>query len=194
MLTGTAKLSVTKILWGTTLIVFLVFLWTILSENLLQFSEANELQTVDPASPCKDGSVADCAFSPISHQFKTQQTQSKLHSDEDVKPLSEKYGQEATEKHEHVSRVLSTLKTITDARVAMEQKNESRSTRLDDIFLSVKTTYKFHETRLRMIVDTWFRLAPHQTYFFTDKDDPEFIKLTGDCFAIATSKSGARVF
>jgi fringe protein len=33
---------------------------------------------------------------------------------------------------------------------------------LDDIFISVKTTKKYHDTRLRLIVETWFQLARDQ--------------------------------
>lgn len=33
---------------------------------------------------------------------------------------------------------------------------------LDDIFISVKTTKNYHNTRLRLIVDTWFQLARDQ--------------------------------
>lgn len=33
---------------------------------------------------------------------------------------------------------------------------------LDDIFISVKTTKKYHNTRLKLIVETWFQLARDQ--------------------------------
>jgi len=33
---------------------------------------------------------------------------------------------------------------------------------LDDIFISVKTTKKYHETRLKTILETWFQLAKDQ--------------------------------
>jgi hypothetical protein len=33
---------------------------------------------------------------------------------------------------------------------------------LDDIFISVKTTKKYHHTRLRLIIETWFQLARDQ--------------------------------
>jgi Fringe-like len=36
------------------------------------------------------------------------------------------------------------------------------NTELDDIFISVKTTKKNHNTRLKMIVETWFQLAKDQ--------------------------------
>ncbi|XP_037069603.1 fringe glycosyltransferase-like, partial [Pollicipes pollicipes] len=43
--------------------------------------------------------------------------------------------------------------------------------RLADVFISVKTSGQFHDTRLRPILDTWFPLASQQTWFFTDVDD-----------------------
>ncbi|XP_064477940.1 fringe glycosyltransferase-like [Ornithodoros turicata] len=49
---------------------------------------------------------------------------------------------------------------------------EDEGTRLEDLFLSVKTTRAFHHSRLDVILKTWFALARDQTYFFTDLDDP----------------------
>ncbi|TRY69066.1 hypothetical protein TCAL_11281 [Tigriopus californicus] len=44
---------------------------------------------------------------------------------------------------------------------------------LEDIFVSVKTSQKFHESRLDVILNTWFQLARDQIWFFTDAEDPE---------------------
>jgi len=44
---------------------------------------------------------------------------------------------------------------------------------LDDVFISVKTSKKFHESRLKVILKTWFQLAKANTYFFTDFSDEE---------------------
>uniref|UniRef100_H2YWB9 Fringe-like glycosyltransferase domain-containing protein n=1 Tax=Ciona savignyi TaxID=51511 RepID=H2YWB9_CIOSA len=60
----------------------------------------------------------------------------------------------------------------------VKHKNES-PTALDDIFISVKTTGKFHQSRVQIIIDTWFRDAKLQTYFFTDIDDANFVQQTG---------------
>lgn len=49
---------------------------------------------------------------------------------------------------------------------------------LDDIFISVKTTKKNHDTRLKTIIKTWFQLARDQTWFFTDYDDDFYQNLT----------------
>lgn len=49
---------------------------------------------------------------------------------------------------------------------------------LDDIFISVKTTKNYEDTRLPIILKTWFQLAKEQTWFFTDKDNPIHQNLT----------------
>ncbi|KAG5680517.1 hypothetical protein PVAND_010024 [Polypedilum vanderplanki] len=51
---------------------------------------------------------------------------------------------------------------------------------LDDIFISVKTTRKYHETRLRLIIETWFQLAKDQVWFFTDHEDEIYQNLTNN--------------
>lgn len=43
-----------------------------------------------------------------------------------------------------------------------EQYEWSTNIDLDDIFISVKTTKKFHDSRLKMLVKTWFQLAKEQ--------------------------------
>ena len=42
---------------------------------------------------------------------------------------------------------------------------------LDDLFITVKTSFKFHGTRLAVILKTWFQIARDQTWFFTDGAD-----------------------
>ncbi|XP_031352189.1 fringe glycosyltransferase-like [Photinus pyralis] len=42
---------------------------------------------------------------------------------------------------------------------------------LDDVYIAVKTSSSFHQTRLPMILQTWFPLANDQIWFFTDADD-----------------------
>ncbi|VDN84765.1 unnamed protein product [Brugia pahangi] len=37
---------------------------------------------------------------------------------------------------------------------------------LDGLVIAVKTTLKFHESRIRDIIDTWFQLAPNNARFF----------------------------
>ncbi|XP_076253648.1 fringe glycosyltransferase isoform X1 [Rhynchophorus ferrugineus] len=45
---------------------------------------------------------------------------------------------------------------------------------LDDVFISVKTTRNYHNSRLPIILKTWFQLAKKQTWFFTDSNDADF--------------------
>lgn len=40
--------------------------------------------------------------------------------------------------------------------------NNTQSTSLDDLFISVKTTKSFHQSRLNIILKTWFVLAREQ--------------------------------
>jgi len=49
----------------------------------------------------------------------------------------------------------------------------------DQIFISVKTSKQFHQTRLAVILQTWFQLASQNTFFFTDSADPETSAATG---------------
>lgn len=49
---------------------------------------------------------------------------------------------------------------------------------LPSILISVKTSEKFHKDRLDIILKTWYTLAPNQTYFFTDTNDPLIEKKT----------------
>ncbi|KAG1687145.1 Fringe glycosyltransferase [Nymphon striatum] len=59
------------------------------------------------------------------------------------------------------------------------RKSKTRKTILDDIFISVKTSEKFHKSRLDVVIRTWFTLARDQTWFFTDSNDPFYQAKTG---------------
>ncbi|KAL3981486.1 Fringe-like family protein [Acanthocheilonema viteae] len=50
---------------------------------------------------------------------------------------------------------------------------------LDGLVIAVKTTLKFHESRIRDIIDTWFQLAPNNIYFVTDTPDAKLNEITG---------------
>ncbi|XP_065200820.1 fringe glycosyltransferase [Planococcus citri] len=56
----------------------------------------------------------------------------------------------------------------------------SATTYLEDIFISVKTTKRNHNTRLKYILKTWFQLAKDQTWFFTDVEEKQLQKLTNN--------------
>ncbi|KAK1805205.1 hypothetical protein P4O66_019558 [Electrophorus voltai] len=49
----------------------------------------------------------------------------------------------------------------------------------DDIFIAVKTTKKFHKSRLDLLLDTWISRNLQQTYIFTDGEDEELKKKIG---------------
>jgi len=50
---------------------------------------------------------------------------------------------------------------------------------LDSVYIAVKTSGKFHKSRLGPILDTWHRGARDQTYFFSDVDDAELAVKAG---------------
>ena len=56
---------------------------------------------------------------------------------------------------------------------------EPPETSLSDIFISVKTSKKFHKSRLGVVLATWFTQASSSTFFFTDEADSETKELTG---------------
>lgn len=58
---------------------------------------------------------------------------------------------------------------------------------LSDVFISVKTSAKFHKTRLAVILKTWFNLAPKNTYLFTDAADSGVSGRVGADHLVVTS-------
>lgn len=42
---------------------------------------------------------------------------------------------------------------------------------LGDVFIAVKTTKRFHQSRMELLLDTWISRAREQTYVFTDEED-----------------------
>ncbi|XP_042363455.1 beta-1,3-N-acetylglucosaminyltransferase radical fringe [Plectropomus leopardus] len=50
---------------------------------------------------------------------------------------------------------------------------------LKDIFIAVKTTRKYHKSRLELLIQTWISQALEQTYIFTDGEDKELRMRTG---------------
>ncbi|XP_028990448.1 beta-1,3-N-acetylglucosaminyltransferase radical fringe [Betta splendens] len=50
---------------------------------------------------------------------------------------------------------------------------------LKDIFIAVKTTKKYHKSRLELLIQTWVSKARDQTYIFTDGEDKELRVRTG---------------
>nr|XP_018670409.1 beta-1,3-N-acetylglucosaminyltransferase lunatic fringe [Ciona intestinalis] len=68
--------------------------------------------------------------------------------------------------------------TFGDVKVFVNPVDDGKVT-LEDIFISVRTSRKFHESRIDPIVKTWFNLAREQTYIFTDGDDDKLNETTG---------------
>lgn len=50
---------------------------------------------------------------------------------------------------------------------------------IDDVFIAVKTTKKYHRSRLELLIQTWISQAKRQTYIFTDGEDKELQLKTG---------------
>lgn len=44
-------------------------------------------------------------------------------------------------------------------------------TEQEDLFISLKTSKQFHESRLAVVIKTWFQLARDQIWFFSDAED-----------------------
>ncbi|NWS10724.1 MFNG acetylglucosaminyltransferase, partial [Pachyramphus minor] len=51
---------------------------------------------------------------------------------------------------------------------------------LGDVFIAVKTTKRFHQSRLELLLDTWISQASKQTYVFTDEEDDALKRRMGD--------------
>ncbi|XP_017287321.1 beta-1,3-N-acetylglucosaminyltransferase radical fringe [Kryptolebias marmoratus] len=50
---------------------------------------------------------------------------------------------------------------------------------LKDIFIAVKTTRKYHRSRLELLIQTWVSQAKEQAYIFTDAEDKDLQLRTG---------------
>lgn len=164
------RLSVRRSVQGVTLLAFPMFLWTVLYQTLLQSIAVQDVQAVGQPSPCQ-GSAADCAFYSNFHQFKLQQTQSKPYSEEPIVGDKQQQQLEISLELEKFtnsrdSKVLNqridNYNTKPKNKLNLYQQRNNRTTDLRDVFLAVKTTHKYHEVRLRWIIDTWFTLAPEQ--------------------------------
>ena len=56
--------------------------------------------------------------------------------------------------------------------------SNAESSILPQVFISVKTTAKFHRSRVDFILQTWFKQAPSQVYFFTDSEDKSIFEIS----------------
>ncbi|XP_064595659.1 fringe glycosyltransferase-like [Liolophura sinensis] len=95
------------------------------------------------------------------------------------RPRSAKGGLDDSHQRANASRSLTNVK-VSDHNVDQSKSKgkKHRLTNLGDVYISVKTTQKYHQSRVKILLDTWVQLAREQTYFFTDTDDAELQKRT----------------
>ncbi|NXC12752.1 MFNG acetylglucosaminyltransferase, partial [Corythaeola cristata] len=62
----------------------------------------------------------------------------------------------------------------------LERYRTEGSLTLGDIFIAVKTTKRFHQSRMELLLDTWISQAREQTYVFTDEEDDALKRRMGD--------------
>ncbi|XP_075035644.1 beta-1,3-N-acetylglucosaminyltransferase lunatic fringe [Mixophyes fleayi] len=61
-----------------------------------------------------------------------------------------------------------------------------------DVFIAVKTTKKFHRSRMDLLMDTWISRNKEQTYIFTDGADEELQQKTGNVISTNCSAAHSR--
>lgn len=49
-----------------------------------------------------------------------------------------------------------------------------------DLFIAVKSTARFHRSRLELLLETWMSRSMQQTFVFTDEEDPRLRRRLGD--------------
>ncbi|KAG9476876.1 beta-1,3-N-acetylglucosaminyltransferase lunatic fringe [Eleutherodactylus coqui] len=62
----------------------------------------------------------------------------------------------------------------------------------DDVFIAVKTTKKFHRSRMDLLMDTWISRNKEQTYIFTDGEDEELQQKTENVISTNCSAAHSR--
>ncbi|XP_038064124.1 beta-1,3-N-acetylglucosaminyltransferase radical fringe-like [Patiria miniata] len=84
----------------------------------------------------------------------------------------------------NISKTFMDSKESKKANIPTTLKNNFRQTELSDVFIGVKTTEIYHDTRLPVLFETWLDSSDvrKQTYFFTDADSPKYSKETGGQF------------
>lgn len=75
-----------------------------------------------------------------------------------------------TDRNHHRDAATETQKP--DAQSRVETKPKSPVV-LSDIFIAVKTTGRFHKSRLALLLETWISQTKDQTYIFTDSSDDD---------------------
>ena len=79
-------------------------------------------------------------------------------------PMSLDYGEETEPTGESEARPSPRLAYLVDAGATTTPPPDPprRSTALENVFISVKTSGQFHETRLKPVLDTWFPQVKEQ--------------------------------
>ncbi|KAM3915883.1 beta-1,3-N-acetylglucosaminyltransferase lunatic fringe [Leptodactylus fuscus] len=62
----------------------------------------------------------------------------------------------------------------------------------NEVFIAVKTTKKFHRSRMDLLMDTWISRNKEQTYIFTDGEDEELQQKTGNVISTNCSAAHSR--
>ena len=67
----------------------------------------------------------------------------------------------------------------------------SLSSTLRQVYITIKTTQKYHYPRLVILLETWVSLVRENTWFFTDSDteDPELMGRTGEHLVVTNCSS-----
>ncbi|XP_067951112.1 beta-1,3-N-acetylglucosaminyltransferase radical fringe-like [Watersipora subatra] len=79
-------------------------------------------------------------------------------------------GNDSQPLHHRIQPVMSTSRS----NISVLEKPQG-ATSITDIFIAVKSSGKFHTTRLPLLLDTWIPLAKKSTFLITDVDDPELM-------------------
>ena len=58
---------------------------------------------------------------------------------------------------------------ITTPQYHQSHRTNKSDLKLEDVYISVKTSSKHYKTRLQLIFDTWYKLAPDHIHFTTDE-------------------------
>lgn len=79
------------------------------------------------------------------------------------RPRSAKWGSDDGHQRSNDSRSLADVK-FSDHEVDLTKSKvkKHRLTNLDDLYISVKTTQKYHQSRVKILLDTWVQLAREQ--------------------------------
>nr|ACN66457.1 fringe [Neanthes arenaceodentata] len=64
-----------------------------------------------------------------------------------------------------------TSKSETSSNSLRDNFSHSREVQLSDVFISVKTTKKFHTSRVNLLLETWVSIGREAVHFFTDAND-----------------------